>query len=100
MLEWMQVTLWHTYFIKIQRIARCNMNVSTMAAINSINTMNLMVALQLEANAIFLLTISKYWCQVKEKTINNKSKINFIWKDNEKVSQTVGRYDCISPCRV
>ncbi len=36
------------------------MNVSTMAAINSINTMNLMVALQLEANAIFLLTISKY----------------------------------------
>ena len=28
------------------------MDVATMAAINSINTMNLMVAMQLEANAI------------------------------------------------
>ncbi len=48
------------------------MNVSTMAAINSINTMNLMVALQLEANAIFLYDNSKYLMQVKEKTINIK----------------------------
>ncbi len=35
------------------------MNVSTMAAINSINTMNLMVALQLEANAIFVVNDGK-----------------------------------------
>lgn len=55
----MQVTLCHTHFIKIQRIARCNMNVSTMADINSINTMNLMVALQLEANAIFVVNDGK-----------------------------------------
>ena len=31
------------------------MNVSTMAAINSINTMNLMMALQLEVNTIFVV---------------------------------------------
>ena len=35
------------------------MNVSTMAAINSINTMNLMMALQLEVNTIFVVNDGK-----------------------------------------
>ena len=35
------------------------MDVATMAAINSINTMNLMVAMQLEANAIFVVNDGK-----------------------------------------
>ena len=35
------------------------MNVSTMAAINSINTMNLMTAMQLETNAIYVVNDGK-----------------------------------------
>lgn len=35
------------------------MNVSTMAAINNINTMNLMMALQLEVNTIFVVNDGK-----------------------------------------
>ena len=35
------------------------MNVSTMAAINSINTMNLMMALQLEVHTIFVVNDGK-----------------------------------------
>ena len=37
------------------------MNVSTMAAINSINTMNLMMALQLEVNTIFVVNDGKVY---------------------------------------
>ena len=35
------------------------MDVATMAAINSINTMNLTVAMQLEANAIFVVMMER-----------------------------------------
>ena len=48
------------------------MNVSTMAAINSINTMNLMMALQLEVNKIFVVNDGKEYEEMSEKMANEK----------------------------
>lgn len=56
------------------------MNVSTMAAINSINTMNLMMALQLEVNTIFVVNDGKEYEEMSEKMANEKYRLRSIFK--------------------